>query len=1081
MADSLDLPEKALSLLTRLGTLVRHTLTTNVEDPKAPSTDPQATGAGLVGDVASQTTRLYSDATLAIEFLKTEQHNGLVDDKTYFMEHIVQLAASLPSDSKIAPDLTNAFVSELWNSLQHPPLSFMGDDYKYRTADGSNNNRLYPQLGKAGSPYARSVEPVTQLPGALPEAGSIFDALFAREGSGREHPNKISSMLFYLATIIIHDLFRTSNHDPNRVENSSYLDLGPLYGHNEAQQASMRIFKDGLLKPDAFCEIRLLAMPPGVGTLLICFNRYHNYIVGQLAEINEGGRFSLPAGITPSNGKAYDAAVLKRDNDLFQTGRLITCGLFVNILLIDYVRTILNLNRTKSEWVLDPRENDDSILDMTTVAKGIGNQVSVEFNLIYRWHAAISTRDDEWTQGMYKQVFPGKDVRNLTLPEFTEGLRAWQMSQPSDPGQRTFGGLTRQENGSFPDSDLVNILTGGTEDIAGAFGARNVPTILRLVEVLGIEQARKWQVATLNEVRKYFQLEPYKKFSDISSDPDVAQSLETLYEHPDFVEFYPGLIAEDAKDVKLPGSGICLNFTTSRAILSDAVTLVRGDRFFTTDYSPANLTSWGYNQIQSDPQIAGGGVLYKLLMRAFPDYYSGNSAYAMFPFTVPDENRKILRSLGTEKDYDFSRPSLKPQPKVIETWAGAVSILEDQASFKVPWGPHTHYLTGHDYMLSGDSPTNAEQKKFVSNAVYCPHDGLNEIRQYYEKLTTDLVLDKSHKLRHSYQLDVVADVANIAHANFIAKLFYIPLKTKESPVGAYTEEELNLILSVLFAYVFLDQDVANDFNLRLTAKQGTTNLSKIVQLAVEAVRSEDFVGLRAINTMMKGADGSELLKDYGANLIKRLSDGGKSVDEVVWTIIPTAAAAVATQAQGTSQMLDLYLSDKYKHHWKDIESLAQSDTPESFEKLRKYALEAYRLDTPAFGTLRWADVESKTIKDGTNTVIVNRGDEVYVNFVTAGVDPEKFPDPEEIKLDRPEDSYIHHGYGPHACLGRPIVVTAMAAQLRIFGRLKNLRRAPGGQGQLKYTTIPPDIKVYMKEDWSDWWPFPTTMKVLYDE
>jgi hypothetical protein len=42
----------------------------------------------------------------------------------------------------------------------------------------------------------------------------------------------------------------------------------------------------------------------------------------------------------------------------------------------------------------------------------------------------------------------------------------------------------------------------------------------------------------------------------------------------------------------------------------------------------------------------------------------------------------------------------------------------------------------------------------------------------------------------------------------------------------------------------------------------------------------------------------EFLKEYGNHLISRLFEGGKSIDEVTWTIIPTAAAAVATQAQG---------------------------------------------------------------------------------------------------------------------------------------------------------------------------------------
>ena len=41
------------------------------------------------------------------------------------------------------------------------------------------------------------------------------------------------------------------------------------------------------------------------------------------------------------------------------------------------------------------------------------------------------------------------------------------MAIPSDPGQRNFGGLTRNPNGAFEDSALVNFLTESTEDVAG--------------------------------------------------------------------------------------------------------------------------------------------------------------------------------------------------------------------------------------------------------------------------------------------------------------------------------------------------------------------------------------------------------------------------------------------------------------------------------------------------------------------------------------------------------------------------------------------------------------------------------------
>ena len=62
-----------------------------------------------------------------------------------------------------------------------------------------------------------------------------------------------------------------------------------------------------------------------------------------------------------------------------------------------------------------------------------------------------------------------------------------------------------------------------------------------------MQQARKWNCGSLNEFRKFFGLKPHKTFEDINSDPRVADQLRHLYEHPDFVEMYPGIVAEEAK------------------------------------------------------------------------------------------------------------------------------------------------------------------------------------------------------------------------------------------------------------------------------------------------------------------------------------------------------------------------------------------------------------------------------------------------------------------------------------------------------------------------------------------------------
>jgi linoleate 10R-lipoxygenase len=137
------------------------------------------------------------------------------------------------------------------------------------------------------------------------------------------------------------DLFWTDYRDPSISKTSSYLDLSPLYGSNQQMQDTVRTFEDGRLKPDTYADKRLGALPPGVSVLLIMLNRFHNYVAGNLAAIDEGGRFTKPNTANGSADEKLNAAWVKYDNDLFQTARLVTSGLYINITLLDYVRNII--------------------------------------------------------------------------------------------------------------------------------------------------------------------------------------------------------------------------------------------------------------------------------------------------------------------------------------------------------------------------------------------------------------------------------------------------------------------------------------------------------------------------------------------------------------------------------------------------------------------------------------------------------------------------------------------------------------------------------------------------------------------
>lgn len=169
-------------------------------------------------------------------------------------------------------------------------------------------------------------------------------------------------------------------------------------------QDTIRTFKDGKLKADSFADKRLLGMPPSVCVFLVMFNRFHNHVAENLAAINENGRFTPPA--PQLEGEDAEKAWKKYDEDLFQTARLVTCGLYINITLVDYVRNIINLNRTNTTWTLDPRQEAGHQVDTKEGAEaGTGNLVSAEFNLCYRWHSCISKKEEDWIQQFYGDIF----------------------------------------------------------------------------------------------------------------------------------------------------------------------------------------------------------------------------------------------------------------------------------------------------------------------------------------------------------------------------------------------------------------------------------------------------------------------------------------------------------------------------------------------------------------------------------------------------------------------------------------------------------------------------------------------------
>ncbi|KJZ77639.1 hypothetical protein HIM_02816 [Hirsutella minnesotensis 3608] len=990
------------------------------------------------------------------------------DDKTMIMERTIQIVATMPDNSARQEILTNLFIDKLWNSIDHPPLLYMGDKYKYRQPDGSFNNPNMPMLGAAHMPYSRTVKPGKNNLGALPDPETVYEAVMARDGF-KKNPNNVSSILWYWATIIIHDLFHTNMQDGNINDSSSYLDLSPLYGSTKEAIDSIRTFRGGMLKPDTFADRRLIANPPGVCIILVMFNRFHNYVAENLAAINEHGRFTQPAAHLAEDVAA--AAWKKYDEDLFQTARLITSGLYINITLIDYVRNIINLNRVDSAWTLDPRqEMGVSVGTSDGAESGVGNVVSAEFNLCYRWHSCISEMDDAWIQDFYKELL-GDDYGEMNLQTLIGAVKKFEMSIASDPGRRTFGGFKRGPDGRFDDNELVDALATAIEQPGGAFGARNVPRIMKPVELLGIIRGRKWNLAGLNEFRKHFGLKAYETFEDINSDPEVADSLRNLYQHPDNVELYPGIVAEEGKTPMVPGVGIAPTYTISRVVLSDAVALVRGDRYYTTDYHPGHLTQWGYNEVNYDFKINHGCVFYKLFIRAFPNHFKRDSVYAHYPMVIPSENRKILTNIGRVQRFSFDRPRHTPPFVTVSSLAGITHILGNADKYPVNWKDGLDELMGHH----GHGSARGADRQHLDALVY-RDTWKASIKSFYATIAQRLLDEKAHKIAGKTHCDIVRDVGNVAHTHFVARMFNLPLKCTFNPKGVFSEQELYTALTTLFMTVFHDLDPVRSFPLRQKAKEMASQLGNITETNTK------ITSLLGTTGLFTGKPKDDTLSAYGVNLIKGLSKAGLKPHDITWgQILPTAAALVPCEAQLFAQAVDYYLSPPGLQYLDDVYRLAaQGSSNESDSMLLGYALEGIRLSGPPGFCRKAAAADSFAEEDGSQ-VNIRAGDRVYVSFDSAARDAIHFPNPEAVNPRRPIDSYVHYGAEPLSSLGRDVSQVALVELFRALFRKKGVRRVAGPQGTLKKVPGPGGFGVFMTEDWGGFWPFPTSMKVMWDE
>ncbi|KAL8867169.1 MAG: hypothetical protein Q9174_005832, partial [Haloplaca sp. 1 TL-2023] len=808
--------------------------------------------------------------------------------------------------------------------------------------------------------------------------------------------------------------------------------------------------------------------------------------------------------------KAYEAAWTKLDDDLFNTARLITCGIYVNISIHDYLRALMGFHQYNTNFTLDPRIN---ITDHKNVSRGLGNQVTVEFNLLYRFHCAISQKDEQYTESLMTETMkevaakvsekagqanssPGSmpDVKNLSMMEFAGLAAALSGSNKKEPWLQEFGLKNDKSQsfkrntvtGLFDDQQMINQLCQSMNDPISNFGPKNVPRSLKNVEVMGMLQARKWEIGTLNDFREFFQMPRHKTFQDISKNVEIQNALRDLYDHPDKVELYPGVFCESAANMDLDPGPSDTDSALWAAIFSDAITLVRSDRFYTVDWNTNSLTSWGMKEVTPDMDNLKSSVFHRLLQRAFPEWYPYDTVRFFHPFYTAQQNATFAEKQGYGKSFQVKAnpaPSPKPKDNAWDKWNCQGS--EPQKPLKpvllTDYDEINAVLaTGADEIVHPALTKDASLPPKIQQALYTIRaksttmgdddrpQSAKIIRAYFAEQTRVIIEREAITMDpNTFQVDVTRDVAIPVVTRCIAD--FLGFGSQVRHVGnlnaKYSENEIYQHITNCQVFLSYNTDETKLIKRRTAFKDSMAFLLKLAEEGniLEASRwgvTKTIRGLFKDSPTSAQDMASEPMRALGRSVATRIlkdeNDSGKAAAILLLTALDIAYISVLA----FTTVLDHLLGGAYdaaktggsSSDWFDIQALALKDDEKSDQAILIKVLEAQR-QSVKLPFIR------KVVKEGGTTINVNgqkstleKGQMIICDIYSAmkALSPTQIAD---------TDRYCHLNYV--SSLSTPLIhfnpkdiaLHGLVAMIKHVALLRDLRRGHTSQGQVKRIKI----------------------------
>ncbi|KAK7695141.1 hypothetical protein QCA50_002331 [Cerrena zonata] len=413
---------------------------------------------------------------------------------------------------------------------------------------------------------------------------------------------------------------------------------------------------------------------------------------------------------------------------------------------------------------------------------------------------------------------------------------------------------------------------------------------------------------------------------------------------------------------------------------------------------------------------------------------------------------------------------------------------------------------GFGFMLVFDEKAKHDWfRTRVIRALFPNKEVVNGYVSWYKQMTQQLVKENSYKISGipGTRVDIVRNVINLAAVHWASDwLMGTPLKTKNHPIGLFTEQEMYDVLMLLCTCVFINVLPERGFFLKDQAQIFGDKVNSLIEKSIEACRlpRQRYVILRCIYIKKDHLTYLQSVFSHVASkassflfaqeekacypFLRRLAEIGIARGEMVSQVIGLSVGSSVNWAQSISQMVDFYLDDARAAERAEIVKLVQRDDAEAIELLHGYIREGQRLAPQFPGLLRQAAVtDTVDLGDG-RKVDVRAGDLIFSSFYNAQHNETDFPEPNKVNPRRPKESYQNQGSGFHICPGVDFTLMTATEVVKIIFKLPNIRRAPGAAGTMASYTIQQvpgtDNRMYL-DNTSKETPWPGSLTVVYDD